>query len=489
MLAYGFDSFALDGALAFAGRNGRVVAEVSPEGCAVVGREPVVALTRAPAAETAARVAVGFVRADMDYVPGAVEAVAPDQAEPNAAQTAVSIVFAEGQARGIAERWLSEGRVARDGAAFALPPSSLAVTAGDIVALGSDLYRVDRVEEAGHRAISAVRIEPGIYAAPVFEVPVNRAPVIAAPTPVHVEFLDLPLLRGDEVPHAPHVAVARTPWAGPVAVYSANADFGYALNCELLRPAVFGETLDALPRGAPGLWMRVSVRVRIGAGSLQSRSEADVLNGANVAAVRSSGDWEVIQFRDAVLVGPREYELSGLLRGQAGTDGVMPDVWPAGSDFVLLDGSAPQVSLPASARGLERHYRVGPAVRAYDDPSYVHRVEAFAGVGLRPYRPAHLRAGRRADGGIGLAWIRRTRIDGDSWQGGEVPLGEEREAYVVRVVGAGALLREVEVGAPSHVYAAAEQAADGAPAALVFEVAQVSDRFGPGPFERIEFDG
>src|SRR5688500_18133038 len=84
---------------------------------------PVVALTRAPAAETAARITMGFVRADMDYVPGAVEAVAPDQAEPNAAQTSVSIVFSEGEARAVAERWLSEGRVARDSAAFALPPS------------------------------------------------------------------------------------------------------------------------------------------------------------------------------------------------------------------------------------------------------------------------------------------------------------------------------------------------------------------------------
>ena len=44
-------------------------------------------------------------------------------------------------------------------------------------------------------------------------------------------------------------------------------------------------------------------------------------------------------------------------------------------------------------------------------------------------------------------------------------------------------------GAPQLVYTAAEQAADGAAAALAFEVAQVSVRFGPGPFERIEFDG
>ena len=41
--------------------------------------------------------------------------------------------------------------------------------------------------------------------------------------------MDLPLLRGDEVPHAPHLAVSATPWPGTVAVHGAPADDGYAL--------------------------------------------------------------------------------------------------------------------------------------------------------------------------------------------------------------------------------------------------------------------
>jgi hypothetical protein len=216
-----------------------------------------------------------------------------------------------------------------------------------------------------------------------------------------------------------------------------------------------------------------------------------VLAGANAAALRfgSEGDWEVIQFRTAELVAPREYVLGELLRGQAGTDGVMPEIWPAGTEFVLLDGAVTQVALPVAARGLERHFRVGPAVRGYDDPSYVHHVEAFAGVGLRPYRPTHFSAQRRADGGIALAWTRRTREGGDSWLGSDVPLGEEREAYLLRIRQGETVLREIETGAPAHVYAVAEQVEDGAAAALTFEVAQISVAFGPGPFERIEFDG
>jgi hypothetical protein len=236
--------------------------------------------------------------------------------------------------------------------------------------------------------------------------------------------------------------------------------------------------------------MRTGVRVRV-SGSLQSRSDGDVLNGANVAALRfgASGDWEVMQFRTAELVAPREYVIAGLLRGQAGTDCVMPEVWPAGTDFVLLDGAVAQVALPASSRGLERHFRIGPAVRGYDDASYVHHVEAFAGVGLRPYRPTHFSASLRADGGIALAWTRRTRIDGDSWLGAEAPLAEEREAYLLRVRQGGSILREIATGVPAHVYPAADQLEDGVTGALTFEVAQISVRFGPGPFERIEFDG
>jgi hypothetical protein len=197
----------------------------------------------------------------------------------------------------------------------------------------------------------------------------------------------------------------------------------------------------------------------------------------------------VIQFRAATLVAPREYLIEGLLRGQAGTDAVAPALWPAGTDFVLLDGGVSQLSLPMSGRGMERHYRVGPAVRAYDDDSYLHVVETFMGIGLRPYRPVHLRACRRADQSIELGWIRRTRLDGDSWLGPEVPLGEEREAYLLRVWSGPAIVREVETTVPGYVYTAGAQADEGASSPLWFEVAQVSVRFGPGPFERIEFDG
>ncbi len=494
MLAFAFDCHAIGGELTFASRSGTVAVEIEPGQCVATGREPVVSLTRSTAAEMAGRVTVAYVRSDLDYLPGAADALAPDASEASTDQLALPITLSEGQASAIAERSLSEGRIAQETLSCGVPPSMLRLTTGDLVSLriaeAASLFRIDRIEEAGHRSLTAVRMEPGLYDIPIHEALQPRIPVIVAPAPVEVEFLDLPLLSGSEDPVAPYVAVARVPWTGPVAVYSAANDYGYSLDQEVRRPAVFGSLLEALPKADVGLWTRRPVRVRVGSGSLQSRSEAEVLNGANVAALRfgGAGDWEIIQFCSSTLVAPNEYLLSGLLRGQCGSDGSMPDQWPVGTDFVLLDGAAPQVKVAATL-GQQRHFRVGPTSRSYDDPSYVHTVETLSGAGLRPYRPAHFKARRLVDGAIELAWIRRTRIDGDSWLGTDVPLGEEREAYLLRMYRGDTIRREIAADGPTYLYSTEEQAEDYAEGGLAFEVAQVSSRYGPGPFERIDFDG
>jgi hypothetical protein len=315
----------------------------------------------------------------------------------------------------------------------------------------------------------------------------DRAVPISA-GPVYSEFMDLPLLRGNELPHAPTVAVTATPWPGEMAVLSAPQDAGYALEGLVPRRAIMGALLDDLPRADAGRWSEADVRVKLSSGDLQSRAGVEVLNGANLAAVRAgSGDWEVLQFRDAELIAPNEYRLKGLLRGQAGTDGIMPDIWFAGADFVLLDGAQVQLDVPVSWRGLPRHYRIGPAKLAYDSPRYVHSIEAFEGVGLRPYAPAHLKA--EGSGDLAVSWIRRTRVDGDSWAGLEVPLGEESEMYRLRVVKGGVVLREETLTTQGFTYTAAMQGLDGAVAPFDLEVAQISTTYGAGPDARITING
>jgi hypothetical protein len=160
----------------------------------------------------------------------------------------------------------------------------------------------------------------------------------------------------------------------------------------------------------------------------------------------------------------------------------MPASWPIGSQFVLMTPAVGQVVLASSARGVLRHYRVGLASLGLSDHRVVHREFANPGIGLRPYSVAHL----TVQGGLGQAvtldWIRRGRIDADSWDVPEIPLGEVSERYLVRVLSGALVRREVEVTAPSWTYSPSAQLSDGAAPGDQVQVAQISERFGPGPF-------
>ena len=71
--------------------------------------------------------------------------------------------------------------------------------------------------------------------------------------------------------------------------------------------------------------------------------------------------------------------------------------------------------------------------------------------------------------------------DGDSWQSVEVPLGEDNEAYLLRVIQAGVVKREVTLSTPAFLYTAQMQASDGVAGAVSISVAQLSNLYGAGP--------
>ncbi|WP_343115783.1 baseplate multidomain protein megatron [Ostreiculturibacter nitratireducens] len=497
MLVYGFDAAEREGKLVFSMRDGRVDARLSTDGLARTAEIDGAAETqRAPNAEIAGRVRLAYVEAEGDYETKAVEAVFPDEEPKTTDQTEFPLALTRAEAQRTVERWLNEARVARDTARFALPPSMSWLGAGDVVELvseeGARSYRVDRAEHAGALVLEAVRVEGGVYE-PSDETEERIVPrAFVAPVPVTPIFLDLPLITGEEVPHAPHLAVAAVPWPGSVAVWSSTADEGYELNSLIPAGSAIGETLTPLFAASPGVWDRgAPLRVRLTGGEFSSANLAEVFNGANLAAIGDGhGDnWELFQFASATLVEPNVWDLSLRLRGQAGTDALQPPDWPIGSIVVLLNDGPRQINLPLSARGLARHYRVGTALRGYDDATYVHEVRAFSGIGLRPYSPCHLRARRLGSEDISVSWVRRTRIDGDSWFSLEVPLAEESERYLVRVVQGSTVRREITLLTPSWTYSAMAQASDGLDGPFSIYVAQLSDSFGPGPFTRIEING
>ncbi len=499
MLHYGFDALERDGTLIFAMRDGKPAQPVDLEHLAISDEmDGTLEKTRVSDADMVGRVRVSFVSADGEFEVMSEEAILPDEATHAVSVHELPLALTRSEARQTAERWLSESRVSREGVRLALPPSALGVGAGDIVELPSGdgvetgLYRVDQVTQGTLQLLDAVRVEPTVYEKPGFEDETGSFKAFAPPTPVFPLFMDLPLLTGEEVPHAPHIAVTADPWPGTVAVFDAATDADYKLNQLIAQRSVIGTTETVLSKASAGLVdMGDALQVKLISGELEATSWEGVLAGRNLAAIGdgTSGNWELIQFQNAELVAPDTYRISTRLRGQLGSDTLVPDAWPVGSFFVLLNGAQAQLDLNSAARNVARHYRIGTARRGYDDPSYTHKIEAFEGIGLKPYAPVHVKVSGEVGQDRSFQWIRRTRIDGDSWDLPEVPIGEESETYIVRVLDGQNVIREQMLVLPEWAYSASAQANDGVSGqSLTFSVAQISARFGQGAMATLGFD-
>ncbi|MDB6181514.1 baseplate multidomain protein megatron [Paracoccus fistulariae] len=492
MLAHGFDVVERDGQLQFLPRDGRVMAELGPEDLAIAEEVRDFETARAAEPETHGYLRLTHVEAGADYGVATAETSLPDADQETVTNSEFPMLLTRDEGHAIAERWLAEAVVSRDTARFALPPSLADLGPGDVVRMRhgtapAKRWRIDRVERAGAITVDAVRVEPGVYRPALTVTPERPVRRYVPPMPVLPLFMDLPLLRGDERPHAPYLAVAAKPWPGSVAAYaSVDEEGGYDLNALLTQRSYIGRTETDLVRASPALIDRgARLRLRLKDASLRSVTSKALLAGGNIIAIGDGSleNWEIVQFTKAEPVARNIWQISELLRGQAGTDGIMPDIWPAGSHVVLLDGGPRQVKLPPNARGQERFWRIGPANRPPDDASYRARVTEARGIGLRPYAPCHL----RAKGNL-ISWVRRSRVDGDSWDGSEIPLGEASETYRLRIIKGGTVLHQVDLDQPFYSVPAEiwASATTGGPCTVA--VAQLSDRFGPGPFVRRKFD-
>ena len=193
------------------------------------------------------------------------------------------------------------------------------------------------------------------------------------PLPAFATFLDLQSLSGDEQPQAPYVAASAEPWPGRVAVYASYSLDDYALAQVITRQSYIGRLCSPLPAGPLGLIDRgTQLLVEMPSLPLSSIKLEAFLAGQNKMAIGdgSAGNWEIVQFQFAALRQRGVYQLSGMLRGLHGSDAIMPDEWPSDSLLVTLDQAPPQLSVSPIKRGIERHFRIGPAAKPFDDPIF-----------------------------------------------------------------------------------------------------------------------
>lgn len=462
-------------------------ADLDPEKLVERADEPLVARRRAQETELASELVLRFIDLGKDYRLSAASSrrLAGQSRRSTTIDLAAIIEFSE--AEQLTDTLLRDIWAGRERADLELPPSALAIEAGDVLTLPGSAQAerliAERIEDGASRIVALRRVDgrgPAASRPPVREPP---EPILPLGKPA-VRIVDFAPPDGVEA-QAPRLAVFANPWPGSIAIYSATLGGGFRLAATLTARATMGKLLGPLGPGPHGLFDRANaIEVELFGGTLASLPDIDVFSGGNAAAVKTSGGkWEVLQFASAELIGTRRYRLTRLLRGQCGTEQAMATGAATGADFVLLDRAVVPLPVRADQLGLPLRYRFGPARDDHAAPTFVEQTIAAEGEGLVPFAPVHVEAHREAPSGdIALAWMRRTRFGGVGLELVDVPLNEGREAYRLKILDGGDLVRTIETLAPSYLYAAADQTVDfGGPATeFTLRLAQLSATVGPG---------
>jgi hypothetical protein len=485
-LVYAFDATEAGGAIRFVQHGSEPVAEFDEDDLVLPERDAPLRLTRAQETELPREVSIGYTDAGGDYRRAAIASRRLTGGAVRQSHADVAVVTTDGAVSRRADIWLQDLWAGRERAEFALPPSAYAVTPGDVIGLTVQgrrrLFEIQSVTDAQTREVQARSIDPEVFSLPLRTPQLAPPDIPAAVAPVNALALDLPSVDASDPPVLTRMAVAADPWPGPVALWQSSDGLAFERAALAMAPSTIGETLDDLPAGPLHHWDRThSVRVLLHGGALASLAEEQVLAGGNAAALRNAdGNWEIVQFANAELVGERTYLLSQLLRARAGSEWAMADVLDAGTAFVLLDGTLLPVARGLSALERTLQFRLIVAGRDYGDPATLAIDVTPHAVALKPPAPVHVHA-RRSEDGIAISWIRRTRRDGDGWAA-EVPLGEDIEAYEIDILDGDAVLRTLTATTPATLYAAADELADfGTPqTSLSVAIYQLSATVGRG---------
>jgi len=364
----------------------------------------------------------------------------------------------------------------------------LTVAVGPLEALR--LEPADAVEVEGRDGVWRVaRVDldetPSVLLEPVLSVRIGEDE--DGPTPdeavgaVGVPFLrimELPLLPGAETDERPFAVVAAEPWRA-MRVFAGADETALTARADVAQPADVGQLVEPLGAGPSYRWDEVNALVvRVEGRAPENRSITAVLGGANTVAVETARGWELVQFREAVLAGDDVWRLSGLLRGQQGTEGTMGA--EAGGVCVFLGPDLERAESPRAERGLPLLWRAGPLGGPAGGAETAEIVHVVSGVATRPWRPVHLSVENEGEGRR-VRWRARSRIDGDRWDGEAT--GADPLRFRVRVMTGEAVLRQIEVEGLDWLYPAADLAADfiGGPGAdAVVEVAQWGEGYGWG---------
>ncbi|MBW8303743.1 MAG: phage tail protein, partial [Brevundimonas sp.] len=398
---------------------------------------------------------VRFIDGDADYQTAS--AVVRTAGEAGGLDMDLPAVCSQSLAQATAERALEPGR--EDQVTVLLGPlESLALEAGDTISVFVDdrdwrvlRVEVDDIPSAVLEPVAKVRT-PGSGGTPS----TGDGPIM--PGAPFFRMIDLPPLMDGGGDARPIAVVAAEPWR-PMRIFAGANSASLTARGDVPQSATVGQLLGGLSRGVRHRWDEIhTLEVRVEGRAPQSLPTSAVLAGGNAVAVETAVGWEVIQFRNAELAGGDVWKLSGLLRGQQGTEEAAAAGAAAGATGVFLGAELERADSPPAERGLPLIWRAAPRGSAPGGAGVSEVVFAPTGLYERPWSPAHLRCAARADGGFDLSWLPRTRVDGDRWDG-EVRLVDP-PMYRISILKAGIAIRTFEAGAGVATYAGSDASID-----------------------------
>ncbi len=308
--------------------------------------------------------------------------------------------------------------------------------------------------------------------------PGTADPGVAVPSPDHpagpttLALIELPAPE-EGVSDTPLVFAAATGpgrgWRG-AALYRMEGETATPAGA-VIRRAVIGTTLGALsPGGATLPDRQASVIVALARPDdlLLPVDDAGLARGRNLCMIGA----ELLQFGAAQALGSGRFRLAMLARGLRGTEWACA-AHADGEHFVLLDDLTRLTRIPLGADSRGQTLMLNAL--GIDDETPAGATIAISGTAMLPPAPVHART-KFVGSDLRLAWTRRSRAGWRWADGGDVPIGEEQEAYQIEIIAGATVLRTAETDAPEWTYAATDHATDLAAAGGAPLVARITQR-------------
>jgi hypothetical protein len=491
--AYFFDAYVTD-KLYFVPRAGSAVDTIDADdlGTGIEAAEDETLPTQIGSdLEIPAQVSLSYANVDADYTTATEHSDRLLSGQVSTSAVQLPMGFTAAEAKGIADAIVIDGYASRVTGTFSVPLSYAKLVPTDVVAVpdaDGNVYRVRIVRRTDEGPLlkfewvidDATAIESAGITSDDYTPTVD----VALPGDTIMELLDIPLMRDAENTLGHYVAAtsAGTTWPG-ASISRSLDDVEYAEAARVSERAILGVTTTTLGNFTGiGFDERNTVTVSLSYGTLSSSTRAGLLADASINNIMIGA--ELVRFRAATFVSDGIYTLSGLLRGQKGTEWAMAG--HTSSDVVVLIQTAGMryVSIDLPSLSAERFYKgvtSGKSLASVSSESFT-----CEGVSLKPLAPVNVRRTVGTANQITVTWDRRTRLactfTGAS--GISVPLGELTEAYEVDVVliAGSVLKRTLTASSASAIYTAAMQTADGIGAStpIRFDVYQMSAVVGRG---------